>query len=64
MSPECDNCGATVSDRFVRVFSPDGQSVRACPRCEDMTRDKSGRPRPTKAPKTRGVAVSDGGAPQ
>lgn len=63
MSPECQNCGSTVSDRFVRVFSPDGETVRACPRCEDKTRDNTGRPRSTKAPKTRGVAV-DGGEPQ
>lgn len=35
--PECQNCGATVSDAYARVFSP-GDGVNACPRCPDKVR--------------------------
>jgi NAD-dependent SIR2 family protein deacetylase len=38
--PECQNCGAFVTDDYVRVFAPDGMnSPRVCPNCEDMVRD-------------------------
>lgn len=31
--PECDHCGAHVSDQFEHVFAdPDGR-LRACPAC-------------------------------
>lgn len=36
--PRCENCGAYVSDDFVRVLSRDGDTVRACPRCPDKVR--------------------------
>lgn len=36
--PECDECGAHVSDDFQRVFSEPGSDVlRACPSCPDKT---------------------------
>jgi hypothetical protein len=31
--PECDHCGAHVSDRFARVFADKSGNVRACPSC-------------------------------
>ncbi|MFB6074367.1 MAG: hypothetical protein ABEJ89_05095 [Haloarculaceae archaeon] len=31
--PECDHCGAHVSERFARVFANERGSVRACPNC-------------------------------
>ncbi|WP_164974775.1 DUF7563 family protein [Halegenticoccus tardaugens] len=38
--PECQNCGAFVTERYVRVFAPDGYTdVRVCPACEDKVRD-------------------------
>lgn len=40
--PECTNCGSFVTERYVRVFAPPGETdVRVCPRCEDMVRDGS-----------------------
>jgi len=37
--PECQNCGAHVTERYARVFTPEGiEHPRACPQCEDMTR--------------------------
>lgn len=36
--PRCRNCDAYVSDDYVRVLSPDGDTVGACPRCPDMVR--------------------------
>ncbi|WP_425601750.1 DUF7563 family protein [Haloplanus pelagicus] len=40
--PECQNCGAHVTEQYVRVFTPDNvDAPRACPRCEDMTRSGS-----------------------
>jgi len=38
VSPQCQNCESFVSDDYVRVFSRDGDDVRACPRCEDLVR--------------------------
>lgn len=36
----CQNCDSFVSDAYVRVFSPDDrETVRVCPRCEDLVRD-------------------------
>lgn len=38
--PDCKNCGAFVTERYVRVFSPpELDTVRVCPRCEDMIRE-------------------------
>lgn len=38
--PECLNCGAFVTERYVRVFAPDGyDQPRVCPHCEDVIRD-------------------------
>ncbi|MFC7136945.1 DUF7563 family protein [Halobaculum litoreum] len=38
--PECTNCGGFVTERYVRVFAPDGlENVRVCPNCEDKLRD-------------------------
>ncbi|MFB6244398.1 MAG: hypothetical protein ABEH80_09875 [Halobaculum sp.] len=37
--PKCQNCGSFVTERYVRVFEPEGiTSPRACPHCEDMVR--------------------------
>ena len=39
MSPHCRNCGAHVSERYVRVFSRRGvDHVECCPDCEDCVR--------------------------
>ena len=38
---ECLNCGAFVTERYVRVFAPTGmETVRVCPDCPDMLREK------------------------
>jgi len=38
--PECQNCGSFVTERYVRVFAPDGMDhPRACPACPDKVRD-------------------------
>ncbi|MFC7175343.1 hypothetical protein ACFQL0_22570 [Haloplanus litoreus] len=48
--PECQNCGGHVTERYVRVFAPDGvDEPRVCPRCEDLTRDGDGTIRETRA---------------
>jgi hypothetical protein len=48
---ECDNCGAFVTDQYVRVFAPTGMdTVRVCPNCPDMVRD-GGEVREAKAPR-------------
>ncbi len=40
--PECQNCGSFVTERYVRVFAPEGFTApRVCPWCEDMVRDGS-----------------------
>jgi hypothetical protein len=31
--PECDHCGAHVSERFARVFADEYGHVHACPAC-------------------------------
>ena len=31
--PQCDHCGAHVSDRFARVFADEYGRIRACPGC-------------------------------
>jgi hypothetical protein len=38
--PTCQSCGAHVTDRYARVFTPDGiDEPRVCPHCPDMTRE-------------------------
>jgi len=38
--PTCQNCGAFVTEAYVRVFAPTGMAhPRACPFCEDLVRD-------------------------
>ena len=38
--PNCQNCDSFVTERYVRVFAPDGMSQpRVCPNCEDLVRD-------------------------
>lgn len=38
--PDCLNCESFITERYVRVFAPDGyDSVRVCPSCEDKLRD-------------------------
>ncbi len=37
---ECQNCGAFVTDRYVKVFTPEQvDRPRVCPNCEDKIRD-------------------------
>jgi len=37
--PTCQNCESFVTERYVKVFEPEGiASPRACPHCEDMVR--------------------------
>jgi len=31
--PECNHCGAHVSDRFARVFADERGRIGACPGC-------------------------------
>ncbi len=31
--PNCDHCGAHVSERFARVFADESGYIRACPAC-------------------------------
>lgn len=31
--PNCDHCGAHVSDQFVRVFADESGDILACPAC-------------------------------
>lgn len=31
--PECDHCGAHVSERFARVFTDERGRLSACPNC-------------------------------
>lgn len=46
--PECQNCGSWVSEDYVRVLSPDGDGVEACPAAEcDMVR-RGGETRPVR----------------
>lgn len=40
---ECLNCGAFVSEQYVRVFAPNEMdTVRVCPECPDMIRENGG----------------------
>lgn len=55
--PECTNCGAAVSARYCRVFSPDSGDVRACPRCPDRTR-VNGKVREARASRSDASGVS------
>lgn len=54
--PECENCGATVSEAYVRVFSRAGDDVEACPRCPDKVR-QNGRVRDAKGSRENARAV-------
>ena len=37
--PTCQNCESFVTERYVKVFEPEGIArPRACPHCEDMVR--------------------------
>lgn len=48
---ECQNCGAIVTEQYVRVFAPAGmETVRVCPECPDMVRE-GGDVREAKAPR-------------
>ena len=50
MSPECQNCGSKVTQRYVDVFAPPRlEGARCCPHCPDLTRDKLGEPRASRA---------------
>ena len=41
--PDCQNCGAFVTNDYARVFTPNDQdNPRVCPDCEDMIRDGHG----------------------
>jgi hypothetical protein len=52
--PECGNCGAFVTERYVRVFAPTGlHTVRVCPNCPDKIRDK-GEVRPARSNRRSG----------
>jgi hypothetical protein len=38
--PDCQNCGSFVTERYVRVFAPNGiDRPRVCPNCTDKLRD-------------------------
>ena len=38
--PDCQNCGAFVTQDYARVFTPtNADQPRVCPRCEDKIRD-------------------------
>lgn len=40
MTPECQNCGHDVTERYNRVFSPDeAAGPRVCPHCPDKLRE-------------------------
>jgi hypothetical protein len=49
--PECQHCGAFVSESYARVFTPEEvEQPRACPNCPDRKRGADGR---AQAKKTR-----------
>jgi NAD-dependent SIR2 family protein deacetylase len=49
--PECANCGAVVTEQYVRVFAPNEmETVRACPQCPDVVRE-GGDVRAAKSPR-------------
>ncbi len=38
--PNCRNCDSFVTERYVRVFAPNGMDrPSVCPNCEDVVRD-------------------------
>ncbi|MDZ7701528.1 MAG: hypothetical protein U5J98_05370 [Halobacteriales archaeon] len=38
--PTCQNCESFVTERYVRVFAPEGMDrPRVCPYCEDLVRE-------------------------
>ena len=38
--PSCLRCGEFVTENYVRVFAPQGESgPRICPHCEDAVRE-------------------------
>jgi NAD-dependent SIR2 family protein deacetylase len=48
---ECENCGAFVTEQYVRVFAPTGMdTVRVCPECPDLVRS-DGEVREAKTPR-------------
>lgn len=52
--PSCRNCGAFVTEDYVRVLSPDGATrPRVCPFCEDMVRE-NGKVREARSPRNTG----------
>lgn len=41
--PTCSNCGASVTEAYVRVFAKDeGEGVQVCPSCPDKMRTSTG----------------------
>lgn len=38
MTPTCSNCNEHVSTDYVRVFSPDDETINCCPNCSDRIR--------------------------
>ena len=42
MTPECQNCGAHVSERFARVCGDAEGTVHACPRCDSAGAIRAG----------------------
>ncbi|WP_459888772.1 DUF7563 family protein [Halostagnicola bangensis] len=38
--PTCQNCRSFVTERYARVFTPEGiDEPRVCPKCPDKIRD-------------------------
>lgn len=56
--PRCDNCDAYVSADYARVLEPDGETVRACPRCPDKVR-VDGRVRDARSVRTSSHGVRE-----
>lgn len=55
--PECLNCGAFVTETYVRVNEPEEyDNARVCPECPDKIRGKGNQPR-----KARSTRRGDGG---
>ena len=40
--PECDNCGAFVTEAFARVFGDNSDNVQGCIECCDRTGVREG----------------------
>ena len=52
--PKCLNCGAFVTETYVRVREPEGfQDARCCPECPDKIRD-GGDVRDARSPRKKG----------